>query len=345
MENIKSKNPFSGQITVVGVGGAGGHIASKLMSEGLLDTVFIAIDTDICALEGVSKGFRRIPIGENLTHGLGSGANPQIGGDAALESIKEISKSLKNYTKVIIIAGLSGGTGTGAAPVIAQICRKLCISTIAVLSKPYYFEGERRNRQAREYLERIKGVVDTVITISNDRLLVGTAKNSTAKELFNRSDKAIIDIIKQIPELGVDEKFIKQLEGFLFRDSNHQKKGKKHLDTFINMPIYLFIAFRNKLKRKELKKALKHFLIQLNGKATIEPEEYVYIALILEALKTEWKHVKKYFEKAIGLKKNVDAAIYRTFFTSAEIYGLETEAKLIIEQIQIIFPEAYDSKF
>ena len=157
-------------IKVVGVGGAGTNAVNRMMEAGLKGVDFIAINTDKQALQ-LSKAPTKIQIGEKLTKGLGAGANPEIGRHAAEESHEEIAQALKGSDLVFVTCGMGGGTGTGAAPVIAEIARDMGILTIGVVSKPFLFEGKKRMQNAENGIEQLKINVDTLVVVPNDRLL------------------------------------------------------------------------------------------------------------------------------------------------------------------------------
>ena len=149
----------------------------------------------------VSTAPIKIQIGERLTEGLGAGANPQIGREAALESAEAIKASLEGSHMVFITAGFGGGTGTGAAPVIAQICKEIEALTVAVVSKPFSFEGRKRSKLADEGMEKLKEVADTVITIPNDRLRGLASKNARMVDMFRKADEVLLHSVKGITDL------------------------------------------------------------------------------------------------------------------------------------------------
>ncbi|MBU4287818.1 MAG: cell division protein FtsZ, partial [Proteobacteria bacterium] len=194
---IKDKIP---NINVIGVGGAGGNAINHMIDSKLRGVNFIAANTDAEALE-YSKAQFRLQIGEKLTEGLGAGANPQIGREAALESEKKIRKALKGSDMVFIVAGLGGGTGTGAAPVIAGVCKDIGALTVAVVTMPLYFEGEKRISQGIEGMNTIKGIADTVITIPNDRLRGIVSKNAKMVDMFRKTDEILLHSVKGITDL------------------------------------------------------------------------------------------------------------------------------------------------
>ncbi len=188
------------KIKVIGVGGAGGNAINNMISSNLQGVKFIAANTDMQALE-VSRAEIKIQIGEQLTEGLGAGANPQIGRDAAIESGDVIKAALGESHMVFITAGFGGGTGTGAAPVIAGLCKELGILTVAVVTRPFSFEGKKRARQAEEGISQLKELADTVITIPNDRLRGLASKNAKMVDMFRRADEILLHSVKGITDL------------------------------------------------------------------------------------------------------------------------------------------------
>lgn len=193
-------NEKSAKIKVIGVGGAGGNAINNMIASNLQGVTFIAANTDAQALE-ISKASIRIQLGEGTTEGLGAGANPQVGRDAALENEEDIREALADSHMVFITAGFGGGTGTGAAPVIAEICKDLGALTVAVVTKPFSFEGKKRTLQAERGIEALKQVVDTAITIPNDRLRGLASKKATLMEMFIRADEILLHSVKGITDL------------------------------------------------------------------------------------------------------------------------------------------------
>ncbi|MCU0561229.1 MAG: cell division protein FtsZ [Desulfobacterales bacterium] len=193
-------NEKSAKIKVIGVGGAGGNAINNMIRSGLQGVKFIAANTDAQALE-ISRADTRIQLGDSITEGLGAGANPQIGRDAALETVEELRKALQDSHMVFITAGLGGGTGTGATPVIAEICREMGALTVAVVSRPFSFEGMKRAQIAEHGLNELKKVVDTAITIPNDRLRALASKKATLMEMFMRADEILLHAVKGITDL------------------------------------------------------------------------------------------------------------------------------------------------
>jgi cell division protein FtsZ len=193
-------NEKSAKIKVIGVGGAGGNAINNMIASNLQGVKFIAANTDAQALE-ISQAPIRIQLGEGITEGLGAGADPQVGRDAALENEEDIREALGDSHMVFITAGFGGGTGTGAAPVIAEICKDLGALTVAVVSKPFSFEGKKRSKQAKSGIDALKQVVDTAITIPNDRLRGLASKKATLMDMFVRADEILLHSVKGITDL------------------------------------------------------------------------------------------------------------------------------------------------
>jgi len=188
------------KIKVIGIGGAGGNAVNNMIEAELKGVKFIVANTDVQAL-AISKAPVILQIGQKLTEGLGAGANPQVGQEAAQESEDAIRESLKDSHMVFITAGLGGGTGTGAATVIARICKDLDALTVAVVTKPFSFEGKKREQIAREGIEELRQVADTVITIPNDRLRGLAGKNARMLDMFKKADEILLHSVKGITDL------------------------------------------------------------------------------------------------------------------------------------------------
>ncbi|MGI6237212.1 MAG: cell division protein FtsZ [Candidatus Excrementavichristensenella sp.] len=187
-------------IKVVGVGGAGTNAVNRMVEADLKGVDFIAVNTDRQALS-MSKAPTRIQIGEKATKGLGAGAKPQIGQQAAEESREEIAQAIKGADLVFVTCGMGGGTGTGAAPVIAEIARSQGILTIGVVSKPFLFEGRQRMRNAEYGIEQLKINVDTLVVVPNDRLLQVVTKGTTMNDAFRIADDTLRQGIQGISDL------------------------------------------------------------------------------------------------------------------------------------------------
>ncbi|MBQ5771340.1 MAG: cell division protein FtsZ, partial [Clostridia bacterium] len=187
-------------IKVVGVGGAGTNAVNRMVDSGLRNVEFIAVNTDKQAL-ALSKATIKIQIGEKLTKGLGAGANPDIGKRAAEESREELANTLKGADLVFVTCGMGGGTGTGAAPVIAEIARDLGILTIGVVSKPFMFEGRQRMKNAESGIDQLKANVDTLVVVPNEKLLSIVSKGTTMTEAFKIADDTLRQGIQGISDL------------------------------------------------------------------------------------------------------------------------------------------------
>ncbi|WP_410291220.1 cell division protein FtsZ [Desulfosarcina sp.] len=190
----------SAKIKVIGVGGAGGNAINNMIAGNLNGVKFISANTDSQALE-VSHAEIRIQLGTQITEGLGAGANPQVGRDAALENAEMIKDALADSHMVFITAGFGGGTGTGAAPVIARLCKEMGILTVAVVSRPFSFEGRKRAKQADEGILELKKAADTVIIIPNDRLRGLASKNAKMVDMFKKADEILLHSVKGITDL------------------------------------------------------------------------------------------------------------------------------------------------
>ncbi len=190
----------SARIRVIGVGGAGGNAVNNMIDSKLQGIKFIAVNTDAQDLEA-SRAPIKIQIGEKLTEGLGAGANPEIGRQAALENIDALRSSVADSHMVFITAGLGGGTGTGAAPVIAEACKEAGALAVAVVTKPFSFEGKKRAKEAEAGFEELKKVVDTLIAIPNDRLRGLASRNATVLEMFRKADGVLLHAVRGITDL------------------------------------------------------------------------------------------------------------------------------------------------
>ncbi len=195
---LESSNYAS--IKVVGVGGAGTNAVNRMVDSGLRGVEFIAVNTDKQALT-MSKATNKIQIGEKLTKGLGAGANPDVGKRAAEESREELASVMKGADLVFVTCGMGGGTGTGAAPIIAEIARDQGILTIGVVSKPFMFEGRQRMKNAEMGIDQLKANVDTLVVVPNDRLLQIVSKGTTMTEAFKIADDTLRQGIQGISDL------------------------------------------------------------------------------------------------------------------------------------------------
>lgn len=207
MEIVKRQ---SAVIKVIGVGGGGSNAVHRMIQSGIQGVEFIAMNTDVQVLD-LSKAGQKVQLGANLTRGLGAGGDPEVGKNAAEESKTEIRKVLEGADMVFITAGMGGGTGTGAAPVIADLAREMGALTVAVVTRPFMFEGPKRARLAEQGVTSLMGRVDTIITIPNDKLLSVVERKTTLVDAFRVADdvlrqgvQGISDIITIPGEINVD---------------------------------------------------------------------------------------------------------------------------------------------
>ena len=187
-------------IKVIGVGGAGNNAVNRMIEAGIRNVEFIAVNTDRQTLNE-SKASSKIQIGEKLTRGLGAGANPDIGSQAAEESRAEIAEILKGADMVFVTAGMGGGTGTGAAPIVAATAKEMGILTIGVVTKPFTFEGKKRLAQAERGIASLKGKVDTLVVIPNDKLLQVIDRKTSMVEAFRMADDVLRQGVQGISDL------------------------------------------------------------------------------------------------------------------------------------------------
>jgi cell division protein FtsZ len=194
-------NPVA-KIKVVGVGGAGGNVVNTMVEDkGILEVEFIAVNTDAQALQN-SKADIKLRIGDGITRGLGSGGNPIIGRKAAEESIETVHENLAGADMIFITAGMGGGTGTGAAPIVGEVSKNLGALTIGVVMKPFHFEGQRRMESALKGIEELKQKVDTMIVIPNQRLLEIMEPGASFLDALHKSDEVMLQAVKSIANLS-----------------------------------------------------------------------------------------------------------------------------------------------
>ena len=190
----------SAQIKVIGIGGGGSNAVNRMIDAGLKGVTFIAINTDKQALAG-SKAETKIQIGEKLTKGLGAGANPEVGQRAAEENIEDLASYISGADMVFITAGMGGGTGTGAAPVIAKAAKDAGILTVGVVTRPFTFEGKKRREHADLGIKFLKKYVDSLVVVPNDKLLQIAEKSTTMLEAFNMADEVLKQGVQGISDL------------------------------------------------------------------------------------------------------------------------------------------------
>ncbi len=200
MLHFEVNDQSTAQIKVIGVGGGGSNAVNRMIDAGLNGVSFMAINTDKQALSG-SKAETKLQIGEKLTKGLGAGANPEIGQKAAEENIDDLTKFIAGSDMVFITAGMGGGTGTGAAPIIAKAAKDLGVLTVGVVTKPFTFEGKKRKDHAELGIKFLKKYVDSLVVVPNDRLLQIAEKNTSMLEAFSMADEVLKQGVQGISDL------------------------------------------------------------------------------------------------------------------------------------------------
>ena len=206
IEFDENKN-LAAKVRVIGIGGGGNNALNTMISYNLTGVEFIAANTDAQALVA-NLAPMKLQLGANLTKGLGAGANPETGRKAALEDVEKIREALKGADMVFITAGLGGGTGTGGAPVIAEVAREVGALAVAIVTKPFHFEGKKRMKQAEEGLANLKMIADALITIPNQRLLSISGKSMTLLEAFKKADEILYHAAKGISDIIVGQGII-----------------------------------------------------------------------------------------------------------------------------------------
>ncbi|MCI9120919.1 MAG: cell division protein FtsZ [Oscillibacter sp.] len=194
-------------IKVIGVGGAGNNVVNRMVRTGTKGVEFVAVNTDKQALN-ISSASYKIQIGEKLTHGQGAGSDPEVGRKSAEESRNQIAKALEDANMVFITAGMGGGTGTGAAPIVAELAKEMDILTVGVVTKPFGFEGRRRMQQAEGGIEELRTKVDSLVIIPNERLKHATDQKITFANAFEIADDVLRQAVQSISDLIRDTGFI-----------------------------------------------------------------------------------------------------------------------------------------
>ena len=188
------------KLKVVGVGGAGGNAVNRMITSGLQGVEFIAVNTDVQVLE-LSKAHKRIQVGNRLTKGLGSGGNPEVGRKAIEEDADLVAEALAGADMVFVTAGMGGGTGTGAGPLVARLAKEQGALTVGIVTRPFSFEGKRRHRQALDGIAALKEAVDTLIIIQNDKLLSLVGADTPLGDAFSQADEVLLHATKGISDL------------------------------------------------------------------------------------------------------------------------------------------------
>lgn len=200
IDDIDTAVTGNARLKVIGVGGGGGNAVQEMIRSDLTGVEFICANTDLQALNKVNAPLS-VQLGEKLTRGLGAGANPNVGREAALESINNIRDAIGDADMVFVTAGMGGGTGTGAAPIVAQAAKELGVLTVGVVTKPFSFEGARRQRVAEEGLEELKKYVDCLIVIPNDRLLSLAPKKAPFAAMLQKANEVLFDAVRGISDV------------------------------------------------------------------------------------------------------------------------------------------------
>lgn len=200
MFELGDNSPYNAQIKVIGLGGGGGNAVEHMMAENIEGVDFVCANTDAQAL-GRSSARTIIQLGEEITKGLGAGANPELGRQAAEENRDRIREVLQGSDMVFLTAGMGGGTGTGAAPIVAEIAKEMGILTVAIVTKPFAFEGRKRNDVANKGIENLSKHVDSLITIPNDKLLSVLGKNITLLNAFKAANNVLLGAVQGIADL------------------------------------------------------------------------------------------------------------------------------------------------
>ena len=207
VDDIDTSLASNAKIRVIGVGGGGGNAVQNMIASGLHGVQFVCANTDVQALNKNGASVK-VQLGEKLTKGLGAGANPSIGREAAVESVGSIRDAIGDADMVFVTAGMGGGTGTGAAPVVAQAAKDMGVLTVGVVTKPFSFEGAKRKRAAEAGLEEFKQHVDCLITIPNDRLLAFAPKKAPFSEMLQKANDVLYYAVKGISDVIVGEGLI-----------------------------------------------------------------------------------------------------------------------------------------
>ena len=241
MTDFNFEDAFDPQVSikVIGVGGGGGNALNCMVDAGVKDIEYIAVNTDAKALNR-SKATTKIQIGTKLTKGRGAGNRPEVGERSAEENRDEIQQSLKGADMVFITAGMGGGTGTGAAPVVAEIAQEMGLLTVAVVTKPFAFEREQKMLQAERGIEELKKYVDSLIVIPNEKLLDGLEKQPTMMESFSLADDILKTGVKSISDLIADVSTIMKGAGYAHMAIGHgsgKDKAAEAAKAVISSPL------------------------------------------------------------------------------------------------------------
>lgn len=271
------------QIKVVGVGGGGGNAVNRMIDAGVTSVEFIAINTDASALL-ISKADQKLQIGEKATNGQGAGANPEVGRKAADESRDEIAALLRGTDMVFITAGMGGGTGTGAAPIVAEIAKEMGILTVGIVTKPFSFEGKMRMNQAEKGIAALSEHVDSLIVIPNERLKHVSEEKITLKNAFIIADdvlrqgvQSISDLIKMPQMVNLDFADVTAI----IKDSGYAHMGVGYAEGRDKAEIAAKAAITSPLIETDMKGA-KGVIINITGSVDIGLEEVETASTIVQ---------------------------------------------------------------
>ncbi len=288
--DVKDRINAIARILVIGVGDAGCNVVNRMIDENVQGVEYIGINTNVMNLANC-KAPRTIAIGERITNGLGAGGDPVIGENAAKESLDTIEKTINGADMIFISAGMGGGTGTGAAPVVAQIAKDLGILTVGIATKPFFFEGGVRLKRADEGIKNLKKVVDSIIVINNDNIFKIAEEDMDAKEAVRKADEVlekslagITDIINRPADLNIDFADLKKAmtnKGEIFigiGKGNGDNKGIEAFEMAINNPLIetsfrrasnIIYFIRGKLKIKDFSGVGKKLVDKYGSQANV----------------------------------------------------------------------------
>jgi cell division protein FtsZ len=310
-------------IKVIGVGGGGNNAVNRMIESGLRKVQFIAVNTDLQALK-VSQAELKLPIGTKLTGGLGAGGVPEIGEKAALEDREEMQNSLRGADMVFITAGMGGGTGTGAAPVVAQIARELDALTVAVVTKPFEFEGRKKMQIAEEGIEKLREAVDTLIIIPNQYLLKIVERRTPIKEAFLMADDVLRQGVQGISELitepgminidFADVRTIMKGQGDALMGIGLGEGDNRAVDSATN-------AINNPLLEDARIEGAKGILVNVTGGDDLSLSEYEEVIKIITANADGDALIISGQANDPALTDTIKVTVIATGFHSEETYG------------------------
>jgi cell division protein FtsZ len=316
-------------IKVIGVGGGGSNAVNRMIAAGLTNVEFIAINTDLQALQR-SNAETRVPLGSKLTGGLGAGGKPEIGEKAALEDKEEIQNIVRGADMVFITAGMGGGTGTGAAPVIAQAAREMDILTVAVVTRPFDFEGRKKYRLAEDGINRLRDAVDTLITIPNQHLLKIVDPKTPITEAFLLADdvlrqgvQGISDLITKPGEINIDFADVRTImlgQGDALMGIGVGDGDNRAVDAATN-------AINNPLLEDARIEGAKGILVNVTGGADFSLSEYEEVLNIITANADDEALIIAGSAIDDLMENEVKVTVIATGFNSDEIHRPEEEKK------------------